>query len=264
MVGADMPVGVFDSGLGGMSVLRELVNLMPNEDFIYFGDSANAPYGTKSADTVRALTLKNFEYLYSLGIKAFVIACNTATSVAVATLRERYKDVEIIGVEPALKPAALCAPHPTVAVLATPLTLRETKFAELLSRYSDHARVIPFACPGLVEYVEGGILSGDELRSFLSELLAPLKREKLDCVVLGCTHYPLIKQEIIRVLGEDIRVFDGGSGTARQTLHRLADRGWLRPETRIGKVDFIDSMYPDEINSVRSSYSRFWRENLCN
>jgi glutamate racemase len=99
-----MPVGVFDSGLGGMSVLRELVNLMPNEDFIYFGDSANAPYGTKSADTVRALTLKNFEYLYSLGIKAFVIACNTATSVAVATLRERYKDVEIIGVEPAASP----------------------------------------------------------------------------------------------------------------------------------------------------------------
>ena len=138
------PIAVFDSGIGGLSVLSELVKIMPNEDFLYFGDRANAPYGTKSAEQVRALTEKAFEDMLERGIKAFVIACNTATSVAVRTLRERYPDFIIIGVEPALKPAALCAEHPTVAVLATPLTLNETKFSDLLQRYSDNARVIPY------------------------------------------------------------------------------------------------------------------------
>ena len=264
MTDMSLPIAVFDSGLGGMSVLSELIKILPNENFIYFGDSANAPYGTKSADEVRALTVLVFERLLARGIKAFVIACNTATSVSVAYLRERYPDMLIIGVEPALKPAALCAQHPTVAVLATPLTLKETKFSELLSKYSEDARVIPFACPGLVEFVERGIFEGEELDTFLSGLFEPLKKERLDCVVLGCTHYPLVKGAIIKALGDDVRVFDGGYGTARQTARRLEEAGLLNKSEKKGRIEIIDSSYPNETDPEKSILQRFSKEYLCN
>ena len=132
----DLPIAVFDSGLGGMSLLAELIRVLPNESFLYFGDTANAPYGTRSEDDVKRLTEQNLEYLLSLGIKAFVIACNTATSAAAAYLREKHKDLIIIGIEPALKPVTLCEGSPTVAVLATPLTLKGDKFAALLAKHS--------------------------------------------------------------------------------------------------------------------------------
>ena len=257
------PIAVFDSGIGGLSVLSELVKIMPNEDFLYFGDRANAPYGTKSAEQVRALTEKAFEDMLERGIKAFVIACNTATSVAVRTLRERYPDFIIIGVEPALKPAALCAEHPTVAVLATPLTLNETKFSDLLQRYSDNARVIPFACAGLVEFIERGIVNGDELDSFLSELFLPLKSEKIDCAVLGCTHYPLAKGAIIKALGREVRIFDGGYGTARETRRRLEEKGMLECSKEKGRVTFLDSSYPGGIAPEGSLLKKFGEEYLC-
>lgn len=263
MTDTSLPIAVFDSGLGGMSVLSELIKTLPNENFIYFGDSANAPYGTKSADEVRALSVRVFDRLYARGIKAFVIACNTATSVSAAYLREKYKNIPIIGVEPALKPAALCAEHPTVAVLATPLTLKETKFSDLLSKYSESAKVIPFACPGLVEFVEKGIVYGEELDEFLSGLFKPLKKEELDCVVLGCTHYPLAKGAIIKALGENVRVFDGGYGTARETRRRLECEGLLNISEEKGRIDFMDSSYPDEINPERSMLLRFGKEYLC-
>ena len=263
MTDTSLPIAVFDSGLGGMSVLSELIKILPNENFIYFGDSANAPYGTKSADEVRALSVRVFDRLYARGIKAFVIACNTATSVSAAYLREKYKNIPIIGVEPALKPAALCAEHPTVAVLATPLTLKETKFSDLLSKYSESAKVIPFACPGLVEFVEKGIVCGEELDEFLSGLFKPLKKEELDCVVLGCTHYPLAKGAIIKALGENVRVFDGGYGTARETRRRLECEGLLNRSEEKGRIDFMDSSYPDEINPEGSMLLRFGKEYLC-
>ena len=257
------PIAVFDSGLGGLSVLSELVKIMPNEDFIYYGDRANAPYGTKSAQQVRALTEEVFEEMLGRGIKAFVIACNTATSVAARTLREKYPDFIIIGVEPALKPAALCAEHPTVAVLATPLTLRETKFALLLSRYSESARVIPFACAGLVELIERGVLRGEELDLFLSELLAPLKDENIDCAVLGCTHYPLIKDAISEALGKDVRIFDGGYGTARETRRRLEEKDLLDASGEGGSVIFLDSLYPDAAAPDSSLLKKIGEEYLC-
>lgn len=259
----DLPIAVFDSGIGGISVLSELLKILPKEDFIYFGDRANAPYGIRSAEEVRALTVKNFELLLARGIKAFVIACNTATSVAVKTLRERYPDLVIIGVEPALKPAALCAEHPTVAVLATPLTLKETKFSELLKRYSDTAHVIPFACAGLVELIERGVSEGEELESFLSELLSPLQDKNLDCAVLGCTHYPLIKDAIGRVLGERVKLFDGGYGTARETRRRLEEIGALETSNKKGRVVFIDSNYPDSDAPEESMLRKFGEKYLC-
>ena len=262
MVDCKMPIAVFDSGLGGISVLKELLRLLPNENFIYYGDTANAPYGVKSAEQVRELTFSVYERLKNRGIKAFVIACNTATSVAVAALREKYPRDIIIGVEPALKPAVLCAQHPTVAVLATPLTLKEEKFATLMGRFGDDAEVIPFACPGLVEFVERGEITGDGLQEVLIGLLAPLKREQLDAVVLVGTHYPLVKDAIVEVLGGEVRVLDGSAGTARETKRRLESAGLLNNGSD-GGVVFIDSAYPNTENADRSTLMRFGGEYLC-
>ncbi len=258
-----LPIAVFDSGLGGISVLKELCKLLPSENFIYYGDTANAPYGVKSAQRVRELTSSVYEGLKGEGIKAFVIACNTATSVAAAELRAKYPDDIIIGVEPALKPAALCMEHPTVAVLATPLTLKEEKFASLLGRFEGSARVIPFACPGLVEFVERGEISGEGLESFLSELLAPLKEEKLNAVVLGCTHYPLVRDAISRILGDDVLIFDGSLGTAKETRRRLENAGLLRDESEEGNVVFMDSSFPSIKDPQASMVKRFGGEYLC-
>ena len=259
-----LPIAVFDSGIGGISVLKELTLLLPNENFIYFGDTANAPYGVKTVEKVRELTFSVYERLKNEGIKAFVIACNTATSAAVSALREKYPEDIIIGVEPALKPAAKCCEHPTIAVLATPLTLKEEKFAHLLERFGSDAKVIPFACPGLVEFVERGEVQGDALHSFLCQLLAPLTSEKLDAVVLGCTHYPFVKAEISSILGENVQIFDGSVGTARETRRRLEENGLLSDTDEKGSVRFIDSSYPNESEMSCSMLVKFGGEYLCN
>lgn len=220
---------MFDSGLGGISVLRELRALMPNERYLYFGDSANAPYGTRTLEDVRALTLRNIGMLYDRGIKAAVIACNTATSAAVSALRERFPDIPIIGMEPALKPAVLANPGGTVLVLATPLTLREEKFSQLLEHYQSSAEIICLPCPELVEFVESGDLKSEALLRYLHERLDPF-RDRASAAVLGCTHFPFLRRAISSVLGEGVTLFDGGAGTARETRRQLALRGMLRSE----------------------------------
>ena len=224
---ATLPIGVFDSGVGGISVLRELMALMPNENYIFFGDSANAPYGTKTLDEVVKLTCKDAAYLYEQGVKAIVVACNTATSAGVKILRERYTDIPVIGIEPALKPAVLSAKHPTVLVMATPMTLREEKFQNLMHRYEQDAEIIPLPCPGLVEFIERGELESEELEHFLRKLFAPYK--KADAVVLGCTHYPFAKKMIGKILGEEVLLFDGGAGTARETKRKLEEFELVNP-----------------------------------
>ncbi len=263
MMKKNLPIAVFDSGMGGISVLKELISVLPYENFIYFGDTANAPYGVKSAEQVRALTFSIYERLKAEGIKAFVIACNTATSVAVADLRAKYPNDIIIGVEPALKPAVKVKEQPTVAVLATPLTLQEEKFANLLLRFGNDAKVIPFACPGLVEFVERGEIEGEALHSFLIELLSPLKSENLDAVVLGCTHYPLVKKEISSILGENVQIFDGSLGTSINTRRRLEENGLLNYANEKGSVIFIDSSYPNKRNASESMLVKFGGEYIC-
>ena len=181
----ELPVAVFDSGLGGISVLRALVQRMPGEDFLYFGDSANAPYGVRPAAEVRELTQSVIARLYARGIKAAVIACNTATSAAIGTLRAAFSDIPVIGIEPALKPAA--AQHRHVLVLATPLTLREEKFAALMQRCAASAEILPLPCPELVEFVERGELDSPALTAYLARQLGPYAGH-VDAVVLGCTH----------------------------------------------------------------------------
>ena len=190
---------MFDSGVGGVSVLRELIRLMPNERYLYFGDSDNAPYGTKTTHQVRDLTLAAAEMLMEQGIKALVVACNTATAAAIIDLRAKYTDKIIIGIEPALKVAADHFPGGEVGVMATPVTLREEKFDVLLHRFTDSCTVHKIPAPGLVELVERGMADSSETEALLMPLLAPYK-DKLDALVLGCTHYPFAAKTIGKIL----------------------------------------------------------------
>ena len=218
-------IGVFDSGLGGISVLKELVRLMPKERYLYFGDSANAPYGNCSTEAVRALTLSAAEMLLSRGCKALVIACNTATAAAIEALRSAYPDTIIVGIEPALKVAADNFPQGRIGVMATAVTLREEKFHQQLERFPG-LQVTAIRAPGLVELVEKGHWEGPEIYELLAPILSPYKG-KLDAVVLGCTHYPFARNTIARILGENTTLLDGGAGTARETMRRLAEQDLL-------------------------------------
>ena len=219
-------IAVFDSGVGGISVLRHLVRLMPEERFLYFGDSANAPYGTKTKAQVRQLTFDAAEMLMRQGIKALVVACNTATSAAINELRTAYPDLIVIGIEPALKLAADLFPGGKLGVMATPMTLREEKFAKLMERFQESCQIYKIPAPGLVELIESGRADSPETDDLLNALFAPYPR--LDALVLGCTHYPFAKKAISRVLGDKVALLDGGDGTARETRRRLEAAGLLR------------------------------------
>lgn len=238
-------IGVFDSGVGGISVLRELVKLMPEEDYVYFGDSANAPYGEKTVNEVRELTLNNIDMLVKKGAKAVVVACNTATSAAVDDLRVMYRDLPVIGIEPAVKPAVEVSNNPTVVVMATEVTLKEKKFCNLIHRF-DNAEIIPVPCHGLVELVEAGKTDCDETRCYLTNLLSPYIG-KIDSVVLGCTHYPFVKKLIREVVGVGVAILDGGEGTARETKRRLIELNLKKNEGIRGDVSFISSSDSAEI-----------------
>ena len=241
------PIGVLDSGLGGNSALRELVKLMPGENFIYYGDSANAPYGTRIPEEVIDLTKKDVEFLLERGAKAIVVACNTATSVAIKELRAAYEEVlPVIGIEPALKPAVKAKEHSKVVVMATPMTLSQTKFNSMMHIYEDDANIIKMPCPGLVEYIESGVLNGPVLDAYLEKQFAPYDKAEIDAVVLGCTHYPLIR-EVIQKHFPGVSVYDGGFGTAKQTKRRLEERGLLSDRESGGKVEIFNSRNTEEI-----------------
>lgn len=256
-ISSQLPIGFFDSGLGGLSVLREAVRIMPQEDYIYFGDSANAPYGTKTVEEIRRLAFTNAESLYRQGIKALVVACNTATSAAISILREVYTDIPVIGIEPALKPAVAIGFHPRVIVMATPLTVSGSKMHELLGRYAGGADVVPLACPGLMEFVENGDLSGPEVRSYLEKLLLPHLEKHADAIVLGCTHYPFLRKTIQEIAGDDIRILDGGEGTARQLHRRLKERDLLQAPGRNGHIEYKESL-PQKLSLCERLMSQPW------
>lgn len=220
-------IAVFDSGVGGISVLRHLRRELPSERFLYFGDSANAPYGTRPAEEILALTMAAAENLIGRGIKALVLACNTATAVAAKPLRLKYPDTIIIGIEPAVKLASSKFPEGNFGILATPVTLKQGKLERLLSRCPEGCHVVKLPAPGLVELVESGNANSDQTRQLLEPLLAPYAG-KLDAVVLGCTHYPFAARTISDILGKQCLLLDGGPGTAAHTRHRLEEAGLLR------------------------------------
>ncbi len=237
---------VFDSGLGGLSVLRELIGCMPNERYIYLGDSRNAPYGVRPTHEVASLTLSAIEGQISRGVKAIVVACNTATTAAIETLRQIYPNKIVVGVEPALKPAADRHRGECIVVMATEVTLRETKFAALLDRYSAESNVIALPCPDLVGFVESGELDSPALRQYLWKKLSPILSQEPKAIVLGCTHFPFLSPVIQELIGMDVDIIDGSVGTAQQTQRRLESEGLLREQSE-GSVEIINSLGSPEI-----------------
>ena len=243
-------IAVFDSGVGGISVLRQLRAQMPKERFLYYGDSANAPYGTRTAQQIRQLVMAVSTDLMDRGCKALVVACNTATAAAIDLLRQTWPDRIIVGIEPALKPAAEHFPGGCVGVLATPVTLREEKFQHLMQLCQGKCQIIQIPAPGLVELVEQGKAVSVEAEELLRPLLEPLKG-KLQALVLGCTHYPFAARSIRAILGDSVALLDGGEGTARETRRRLEQAGllWDGP----GEIRFESSLPGDGILSLSRS-----------
>ena len=240
-------IAVFDSGVGGISVLRHLLRILPEERYLYFGDSANAPYGSRTTEQVRQLAENVAQYLVSQEIKALVVACNTATSAAIGDLREKYPDLIVVGIEPALKPAVDACPGGTVGVLATPVTLREEKFRRLVESYSGHCQVVDLPAPGLSQLVEQGKGDSQEAEALLRPILEPWAG-KMDALVLGCTHYPFATAAIRRILGENVLLLDGGDGTARETKRRLAQAQLLSDGP--GELRWENSAYDPQILSL--------------
>ena len=242
---SEHPIGVFDSGVGGISALRAMIRMLPQERFIYYGDTANAPYGTKDTDEVIACVKRVTDELLSKKIKALVIACNTATGAAAYTLR-RELTIPVIGMEPALKPASELRKNGDILVLATPLTLHQEKFNRLMEKYGEGAVRVP--CTGLMELVENENWAGAE--AYLKEVFALYDLKKTDAVVLGCTHYVFLKEMIREMLPEHIAITEGSDGTARQLKRVLARNHLLREEGK-GQVDLETSGTPEDIEKMR-------------
>jgi glutamate racemase len=232
------PIGIFDSGAGGISILKNAVSILPHEDFIYYGDTKNMPYGDKTETHVRMLVHDAAEYLRSLGVKALVIACNTATGAAAEMLRCRY-DIPIIGMEPALKSAASLRKFGINLVMATTLTINSSKYTKLYNAYGQNTVSVP--CPGLMEFVERLQLDGDELKLYLASIFKPFLNTKIDAVVLGCTHYVFLRKAIIAALPDDTAVIDGNTGTVNELQRRLAAGCLLNNTTAQGNISIFSS-----------------------
>ena len=241
------PIGVFDSGLGGISLLRNMRALLPREAFIYYGDETNAPYGTKSEEEILSLSRRDVAFLLDFDVKAVVIACNTATSAAAKTLRAEMS-LPIIGIEPALKPAQLERREGAIAVLATPATLRQRKFRDLMQLYGEGAISVP--CPGLMEFAERGELTGERLRMYLSRLFQPYTNAKVEAVVLGCTHYIFLKRAF-GAFFPGVPLIDGNEGTVRQLIRRLKESDLLAPQDAQGGVELLSSGNGEALQTMR-------------
>ncbi len=250
------PIGFMDSGVGGISVLREAVRVLPGEDFVYFGDSANAPYGTKSPSEIKELTFRAVDRLMEYQIKALVVACNTATSAAIKDLRLKYPKMPIIGIEPAVKPAVVCSRGGRIIVMATPMTIIQPKFRELVNIYENEADIVPLACEGLMEFVEEGVSDKERLMEYFDETLGPVLSDDTESIVLGCTHYPFLIKELREYLGDrPIMLIDGSKGTSSQLKQRLADCDLLRDDDHKGEVTMLNSSEDEEM--IRLSWRLF-------
>ncbi|PAU53176.1 glutamate racemase [Pseudomonas sp. PIC25] len=224
---SDAPIGVFDSGVGGLSVLGEIRERLPNESLLYVADSGHVPYGEKSPEYIRERCATIAGFLLGQGAKALVLACNTATAAAAAELRERYPDVPIVAMEPAVKPAAEATRSGVVGVLATTGTLKSARFAALLDRFASDVRVITQPCPGLVECIEAGELRAEGTRELLRGYVEPLLAEGCDTLILGCTHYPFLKPLLHELVPASVSLIDTGAAVARHLERLLSERGLL-------------------------------------
>ncbi|MBZ4200393.1 MAG: glutamate racemase [Methylotenera sp.] len=234
---ASDPIGVFDSGVGGISVLKHIQDLLPNERLLYVADSRYAPYGNKTPAEIQARCFAIADFLIAQGAKVLVVACNTATAAAIDALREHYA-LPIIGMEPAVKSAAEASKNGVVGILATVGTLQSAQFAALLESYGRNVEVVTQACPGLVECIERGEVDSPATRALIEGFCAPLLAHGADTVVLGCTHYPFVRDLIREVVGNQVSLVDTGAAVAKQVKNRLIETNLLAAGTGVGAVRF--------------------------
>ncbi len=254
------PIGIFDSGVGGLSVLQEIRKMLPHENLLYVADSAHAPYGDKSAEFIAARSIAISAFLVGQHAKAIVVACNTATGASIATLRATFS-VPIIAMEPAVKPAAANTKSGVIGVLATSRTLASDNFVKLFARYGSDVEIIAQACPGLVEQVEAGELASQKTRRLVGQYVHPLVEQGADTLVLGCTHYPFLAPLIMELVGSKVVVMDSATAVARELRRRLEAENLLldgqrkATTTQLGTESFWTS---DTSDKAKPLFSQLW------
>ncbi len=247
-------IGVMDSGVGGISVLRHIHTLLPHEDLMYVADSLYAPYGNKTAEEITSRCMIIADYLLAQGVKALVVACNTATAAAIDELRETF-DIPIIGMEPAVKPAAEASKNGVIGVLATVGTLKSAQFAALLESYGRNVKVVTQGCVGLVECIERGELDTPETKALIRQYTAPLLAEGADTIVLGCTHYPFVKHVIQEIVGDQITLIDTGAAVAKQLKRQLEEKDLLSTSKQKAEVHFWTN---SEVENAEQVTEKLW------
>lgn len=245
------PIGIFDSGVGGLSVLRAIRGQMPEEPVLYFADQGHVPYGPRPMEEIRSFSEEIVRFLMSAGAKLIVVACNTASAAALSHLRAKFPDMDFVGMEPAVKPAAEYTRSGVVGVLATPATFQGALYASVVERFANGVELLQHTCPGLVAQIEHGDLDGSQTRAILEDALLPMLARGIDTVVLACTHYPFVIPLIQQIVGENVRVIDPAPAVARQVKRRLEALGLKRPpEERNADVRFFTSGTVDAFRSL--------------
>lgn len=245
------PIGVFDSGVGGTSIWKEIINVLPNEDTIYLSDSKNAPYGNKSKNEIIQLSIKNTEFLLQQNCKIIVVACNTATTNAITHLRNKY-NVPFIGIEPAIKPASLQTKTNKIGILATKGTLHSELFEKTSKKLNSQIEIIDTIGTGLVELIEDGKIDTDEMRTLLNKYLTPMVQANIDHLVLGCSHYPYLIHQIKNIIGDGVTVIDSGFAVAKQTKNVLSKQELLAKENRDAKHLFYTNGKQQVLTNILS------------
>lgn len=244
------PIGVFDSGVGGLSIMGELARQLPHEDITYLADTAHCPYGPRSLEEIRGLAQAIVSFLLAHGCKIIVVACNAASAAALHYLRERFQ-VPIVGMEPAVKPAAQETETKVVGVIATPATFQGELFASLIQRFASDVTVLEGVCPGLVEKVEAGGVDDPQTEAILRRCLEPMAEKGIDTLVLGCTHYPFLTPTIERIVGPGVKIIDPSPAVARQTQRVLAREGLLSDAHRPGHYTFYTTGNPETFAALQ-------------
>lgn len=261
---ANKPIGIFDSGLGGISIARHVAKALPNENILYFADCKHAPYGDKGETHIIDRVNSVADYLVSLGAKAIVLACNTATVNAIEQLRTRV-DVPIIGVEPAIKPAAQLSASKSVGMMVTSATSKNPRFLKLVETHKGDATVHIQACPGLVEVIEKGEHDSAHCRDLLEAYLTPLLAKRIDTLVLGCTHYPLISAQIIQIVGDNVTLLETSEPVTKELTRQLTSRNMLAGSSN-GNTENLGGQYQvlstGEYQSIANALPKFWLENV--
>lgn len=246
------PIGVFDSGLGGLSVWLEIDKMMPAEDCLYIADTAFVPYGVRSPEEIRARSIAVAGFLIERGVKLVVVACNTASAIAIDDLRREFPETTFVGLEPAVKPAVGMSMTGKIGVLATPRTVTGDRLRVLIEHWSDGVKVHSIAGNGMVELVESGQLEGEAVNQVLAPILDPLLENETDVIVLGCTHYPFLRAAIQEYVGADVRIIDSGNAIARRTLNLLQEARLLHERGLLGGLEMYatgDSQAAAEVAS---------------